>query len=151
MVKKELAKEPDKERTLKEMCEDDNWLANIPARTWGKMQPNEIGITFVTIKKAAVASKVVIRIGQDVLDLLNWKLGDRIRVFNHPDDLMVFRLVKSDQKKDGYKIQNESNVSVKSVAFNWRHNIPLDPMKLITVKYEIFKKSQIIFKVKRMD
>lgn len=113
------------------------------------LPPDRISVSFRKSKKGLLSpDRVTVRFGREVRELLQWSPGDRIAIFNDPNDLLTFMLVKSEEGT-GYKLILETNTTICSVGFKWVYpNMILWDLKAAQVDFECRNK-HIVFRVDR--
>ena len=89
-------------------------------------------------------NRVVLRFGTALAKKLNIKLGDKIGVFHHPDDLMEFAVIKH---VNGYTVQKNANSNILNITFSWHNKFNLKKTKGILVDYTIHKLGYLVFRM----
>ena len=104
---------------------------------------NEITIAFS--KPNTAGNRVcTLKIGNDILDELGWKLGDTFEIFHSPTDDYLWKISKA---SEGFTLRAESrNVTAKILAFTWRKQGVNFTRSKSLKKFEI-KKGSILLKV----
>jgi len=132
-------------KSLKDLIDKIDWMMIEPGRGSTRLPDDSVTIGFCQSKKNdPTINEVRVRFGKEVLEKLNWKSGDKVCVFNDPDDLLTFMLVKSDSGV-GYTVAQETGSPSSRVHFRWRHKLPLTKKPPTSVEYEIHKK-HIVFR-----
>lgn len=121
-----------------------DWMALPPIRTGQPLQPNAIAISFVrSNKKATYIDQVRIRLSREVITTLEWEYRDKIKIFLDPDNLLRFKLVKTNMLGD-YSLLQESKSPNGLISFKWRYDLPLDKCKWTRINYIIHKDTLIM-------
>src|ERR1700722_3211484 len=100
---------------------DDSWLRVIKRSHDPSIPTDKVMVRFdekLDPRKQKVI-KVTIRIGVDIIDKLGWEFKDRLIVYNHPDNLMAFKLVKTEMA--GFTLSKEGGGRSGVVVYTWNH------------------------------
>lgn len=140
-----------KSKSLKDLIDQLDWATIEVARAANRLPPNQVMVTFRAAhkKNPDLINEVVIRIGREVLERLEWDAGDKILPCYNPDDQMLFLMVKTDSGV-GYRLQRETNATSCRVAFRWNRDIPLHQMPPRKVEFDVHTK-KLIFRVGETD
>jgi hypothetical protein len=124
-----------------------DWLQiqGIPGGGQNKFDPKRIAISFKRNKKTNKVDSIEIKFGFEVVKDLGWMKGDKLYVFNDPNDLMMFRILKS-KSREGYKLQEITNTPHFKIAFKWNSELILQEKKNEEVKFTIFMEN-VFFRV----
>jgi len=135
--------------TLQQLVEKIDWMMIAPKYRSATLDPESVAVGFYAQdgKHPENINRVRIRFGSEVLKKLKWETGDKICVFQDPDHLLTFKLVKT-EAGSGYKLSQESKCLSHAIQFTWNHKeLPLEERKSADVNYHIHKNSLIIFKI----
>lgn len=142
-----------KPTSLKDMIDSTNWVGLQTRRCSTKLADDALSIQF-TLKVAKSKKSnienvncdfVRIRMGAGILEKLDWQMGDRIFISNHPDDVLTFLLCKV-HSSSGFRIGSDGGSPVGRLQFAWReHYIPVKASPPNLVDYEIHK-NKLIFR-----
>jgi hypothetical protein len=133
--------------SISSLIEKIDWLMIEPLSNRSMLGMEEVAVGFYPSKKGEdKINQVRIRIGKKILDQLKWKHGDKIYVYNDPDDLMLFRLCNPGSK-NGWTLSQETNSTSCRIHLRWPYEHSLEKKKTKAVNYEIYHNEQIIFKV----
>jgi hypothetical protein len=137
-----------KKLSLKDLLHKIDWVQIESVRATWKLNDDAVAIGFFKSKKELLsANEVRIRLGINVLKKLKWKAGDKIVVYHHPDDLMSFMVVKTENGK-GFTLSRETGTTTTHrVQFRWDRPIPIQEMKAKEVDFLIHKDQCIVFRV----
>lgn len=136
-----IKKTPPKQKEINLNVEWDAVPSNKKDRGYGKTVHI---LTFKTKKELVIPNKLIIKIGSDVAKKLNWKKGDSICSYTHPDNAYLLKLVKSNGG-NGWTLGHNNNDSYLTLAFNWRNpqNITLEGVASGEVNWQIIKEALI--------
>jgi hypothetical protein len=123
-----------------------NW--NIITNIRSNIVPSHcIGVTFHSSKKGSIIpNSVTFCIGEDLLNKMKWSEGDKICVYNDPDDIFHFMLTKS-TSDNGYKIAKYQGSVTYRIKITWRNSVTLKPLKLTVFPHEIDGGNKLLVKV----
>jgi hypothetical protein len=96
-------------------------------------------------KTPDLIDRVTIRIGTEVVDLLDWTVGDKIAVMVDKDNLMNFLLAKS-ENGNGYKLGKDAGPGFR-LQFKWSHENKLQKRPFGIVDHHIHNDKLIIFEI----
>ena len=131
---------------LKDLLQRIDWVQFQQPRNKTGLQPNEVAVGFMCKTTETGVNQVRVRIGSEVMEKLNWMIGERANVFHHPDDLMSFMIVKS-ENREGYKLLPDHKGQA-MFGFKWTRDIPLTARQTKPVDYLIHPKSKyLVFRV----
>jgi hypothetical protein len=137
--------------SLEQIAKNKKWIPYIQKRMdFIRLNPDEISVRFAKNKKfLAHANRVYVSFGVNVIKKLKWKLGDKINVFFHPDDIFSIMLTKS-TSGDGRTLhaQNKSSRMV-SIIFTWSNPIMIQVKKATVMDYLLINDNNAI--VTRID
>jgi len=134
--------------TLQELARTNAWSMQETAQRKKMDSFRGIAVAFTRAKKDGAIGRVQIIFDSDIASKLNVKLGERINILYHPDDLLSFMLCKSSSGK-GLSITpyNKSTILFR-MQFGWNRPLILNPRRLENVEYLFIEKSKsIIFRV----
>jgi hypothetical protein len=132
---------------LQQLVEKIDWMMIAPTRAPWKLADDAVAVGFFSSKKNETVNKVKIRIGKDVIEKMKWNTGDKICVYQDPDHLLTFKLVRTEAGK-GYNLSKENPGFCHHINFTWNHKeLVLQEKKCTEVTYHIHKNNLIIFKV----
>lgn len=134
---------------LKEMIHKINWTELNKGGGWENRELKNDSLTigyFKSGKKRTdlhknYANYLRIRLGANLIEQLNWEIGDKIDTLHDPDDIMSILLVKTDKLK-GRKLLKESKSLGFTIYCKWIHHsvFPLQKMPSKEVEFEIYEK-----------
>jgi hypothetical protein len=123
------------------------WIESNTKHTGSRTAPDSVTISFSKISRNKKGISVVIKLGTEVMDHLEWKINDKITVLNHKDDMLKFMLVK---RNKGIKIKKYNRSETGFIRMVWKNSFPLIITPAHTVNYQIHKSGYLIFRA-RMD
>lgn len=91
--------------------------------------------------------RIRIQIGRDITDELKWKNKDKIGVFQHPDDQLIFRLVNG-VGASGYSIDGSTQKTNMTLNFKWNGTFKLEEKRGIPVDFIITKEGHLLLKIR---
>lgn len=141
-----------KKFSLRELIDNVDWIAitNKKSHFNPRMGDNEIHVGFRRKTKGSKIDRVRIRIGKDVMKILGWNFKDKINISHHPDDLLSFRLIKSESGA-GYKLKNQAGCTNGLIDFVWDLELPLRERKASPVEYFTPRDEYVVFRVPMSD
>ena len=104
---------------------------------------NDIAVAFKKNNKGAV-NRVKIRIGCGLIKNLGWKAKDSIVPLNSKDDVLAFRLIKS-EAGSGYSLTKEPGSRHFHVTFKWKLAFALPEMASTIVEHYCPRDEYVIF------
>jgi hypothetical protein len=131
---------------LKKMIEEIEWITITPNRG-KKVSRDEVAVSFCISdsKKPDVIDRVLIRIGDNIIEKLKWKQKDKIVVMHDKNNLMNFLLVKT-EAGTGFSLGLDGSAGYK-VQFKWQHMTPLKKRLLTPVDHHIQNNQLLVFNV----
>lgn len=134
-----------KKNSLASLVDKIDWLMLAPVRG-NKVDQARINVAFGMAKKDGEINRITIQIGQEIIEEMGWNKGDRIFIYNNPNDLMVFRLIKSGTGS-GWKLAYDVLRGTYKLQFTWMHKeVILKKRYSLPVEHEIHK-GNILFRV----
>jgi hypothetical protein len=128
-----------KKPSLLALIDKIDWMALPPTRGSNPLPAHAIAVSFVhSSKKATYVDQVRLRIGKDVINKLEWDYKDKIKIFLDPDNLLRFKLIKTNMNGD-YSLLQESKSPNGVISFKWRYDLPLEHCKWTRINYVIHK------------
>jgi hypothetical protein len=135
-----------KQFSLQALMNKIDWLSIEPMSGRSMSGLNDIAVQFKKDKKdSEIVDRVIIKIGAEVAKQLGWTKGDRLFIYNDPDDLMLFRILKSNSNT-GWKLQPVANTPHFQLSFKWTASLPLTEMKPSIVKHTVFMEN-VFFRI----
>ncbi|HLX54271.1 MAG TPA: hypothetical protein VKR58_10035 [Aquella sp.] len=133
-VKKTLTK------SLKDLIESTQWVNIVGVSRYSATIPHDgVGISFTkNTPNANDFNLITVRFGEEVLNKLGWKGGDKIVSMHDPDDYMNFLLVKCETGA-GRTLMMDNGLTKGRVKFIWNRPFKLDHMPVTLVEYQIYK------------
>jgi len=131
---------------LKDLLHKIDWVMIEKSRFGQNNNNNGVYIGFYASKKDSNdINKVKIKLGRELMERLEWEIGDRICIYHHPDDLMSFMLVKS-ENSNGFKLGLETNTTFSKLSFKWDRPLKLERQPYKEVEYLSPKDKYIVFR-----
>jgi hypothetical protein len=133
---------------LQELARNKNWVRIELSHSRVKTSPDAITIAFNRSHIGKPVNRIVIRLGENVQKLLNIKAGDKVNVFNHPDDYLSFMIIKSTSNA-GITASRENKKSlILKVSIIWKFPLILEVMPSTVVEYlHITQNNSIVFRL----
>lgn len=101
--------------------------------------------------KEGISPVIRFRIGTEVMEKLNWNIGDKLNFCTHKDDLLLITLFKS-ELGNGWTITKESKSEAGRAVITWQGaKIPMNetaPFQMYKLKYSIYK-NNLIFRLEQ--
>lgn len=111
---------------VKQIVEHTKWETVHRKRHYTITGLKDLTVHFYKEKKANgkdETSRLRIIIGAHIADSLNWKIKDKIVIFYNPDNIMQFKLVKT-ENGDGYKL-SKYKADAHVINIIWPHKVAL--------------------------
>ncbi len=136
--------------SLRDLEKQIDWLciSNRPfnlGNVKNKIKPDEVKVAFRS-GKDEIVNRVNIRVGEDILRTLGWNTKDKICIYHHPDDLLTFRLIKSDNGS-GYTLKKDTRTSCGVIDFRWKLELKLQLKKSEAVIFYTPRDEYLAFRV----
>lgn len=134
---------------LSDLIDKINWT-QIQVQTRSSIS-DKITVEFAQKKKDdPTINDIRVRIGEEVMQSLGWKHGDKLVPLYNPNDQLTFLLAKSDHGV-GYKIiRDVGNPTAGRISFRWDGELALRRMKTKNVEFEAYQ-GKLIFIVTARD
>lgn len=122
---------------LQSLIERVDWIKITSTSGHLAQDPNKIAISYSSPHKDGKVNRIKVKIGNLVLERMKWQQKDRICVYQNPDDLMDFMLIKSENEDTGYRLASEGGGRSLVITYPWKSTVILKPMKTTVVDHLI--------------
>lgn len=131
-------------RSLKDLINSIDWQKIEPRSGALKLPSDKISVSFTagSKEKPHIIDRINVRIGHDILNVMEWEFKEKISFYVSPDDYRYFMLCKA-ENGGGYRLTRETDLRTGAIKVKWDENQfnghKLEKASAFLVEHEIYE------------